>query len=140
MSVYLKAESADYELSGPQVWPKTTAYETVDRYIFRRPELAYLRALRLIRTGPMSPTFIRIRISREYKNGSRSKVETIGAFVHRVDPDLQPTEDVAAFLRELRQVLYRVLPDRPQPTVSIRLRFFNPHTKKAVTSFQERWL
>jgi hypothetical protein len=140
MSIYLQTAEEDYAYSGPAVWPKTTAYETVDRYIFRRPELAYLKAVRILQEERPSPNFIRVRISREFKNGSRKKVETIGAFVHRMDPDHDLTEDITTFLKELRQVLYRILPDSSQPNLIVRLRFINPQSKQKIASFQERWL
>lgn len=36
----------DLQYSGPHVWPRLEALLTVDRFIFRRPEIAYLAARR----------------------------------------------------------------------------------------------
>lgn len=129
----------DLALSGPKVWPRLCADEAVDRFIFRRPEIGYLRARRkILAYGPNELTTVNVKVSREWQNGPRRQRETIGGFTHQILPN--PLEDVQQFLRELRPILIRRLPDKPLPGISVYLRFINPDIKKPIATFQEKWL
>ena len=129
-----------YQFSGPHVWPKTSGYQAVDRYIFRRPELAYLMARDTYLKEQYGARKIRavIREKRKTKHGYRTK--QIGAFHHVINkPDTE--EDVRTFLVELRRTLYRLLPDNMFPALRIVIAFYPENNNRdALEIFTERWL
>jgi hypothetical protein len=144
MSTYATATPEDFEVSGPEVWPNITAYHPVDRYIHRRPELAYLQFMRTIITfrkenGMPEPTFIRYTIQRIDTSEKRKRHERLGVLGHIILSE--PKEDVRAFLKNLRRFLQRGMPTIPLPNNTILLRFQDPEILKGPQkTFQEKWL
>jgi hypothetical protein len=126
------------ELSGPAVWPSLTAYECVDRYIFRRPEIAYLRAIRKT-DAPKIRCRIRVMTKSLGKRGMLR--EKVGEVIHeRISGE---RGDVTSFLRSLRFEMKRSLPEIPIPGMAIALEFDalkEGGDKNAIAYFTAPWL
>jgi len=118
----------------------------VDRYIFRRPELAYLIARRRIadireKSGSKEPQkLMGVRFRRVYWDGGRHDRKGGQKFGHLIDHK-EPLQDVQRFLENLRINLRRYMPDNPLYNCSMQLRFFDWDNKnEEVLSWQEKWL
>lgn len=136
-------QSEDLRFSGPSVWPKLSADHAWDRYIFRRPELAYLESMRRAssqrtRKGLLPDlSTIRVRIQRIRRQEKKEVVVCSTSFFHTVlDEKL---EDVRTFLKELRGMMARTLPDAPALDSSVIVRFEDPDDGTYLTSFKEKW-
>lgn len=148
ISLYAKMLPSDYELSGPKIWPSIIAEEAWDRYIFRRPELGYLKAKREIdkdrRQSRREPAeYVQIRILRSYHDGNsrgprRRQLHKWNRLINRDDT----VADVRDFLEQLRHLLSRCMPDRPLPDCQVWLQFTDPAGSPArvVGSWQETWI
>ena len=142
----------DMELSGPHVWPVIIADEAADRYIFRRPELGYLVALRRMKAHrseigeEKEVETVRIRINRLYKTtkrkgikGKKSISKTVRVFHHIRRED--PTEDVVFFLEALRIHLRRTMKNQPLTNCSVSVVFDDTMAKKnSVLSTCSEWI
>lgn len=144
--LYLQLPPEEIALSGPHVWPKITADRAVDRFIFRRPELAYLTAKRRMiehRTElgqDPYPILMGVRYRRVYYSGGRREKNSMRRFGHNIDHD-DPEKDVREFLENLRRILVRYMPDQILVNCSVQLRFFDYDNKeKELLAWQERWL
>lgn len=139
----------DFEFSGPEIWPCVSAQDAWDRYIHRRPELAYLRAKRELnksrsRAKEDLAEYIEIRMAYgHYQNGSRQKWEQLQKWSRLINRD-DESADVREFLDQLRDLLKRHVPNQPLPDCRISLRFHDPTRGGAnagfLTSWQETWL
>ncbi len=145
-SIYAQVTEAEIALSGPHVWPHMAADYAVDRYIYRRPELAYLIARRRIkairekdgRTEPQQLMGIRFR--RVYWDGGRHDRKGGQKFGHMINHE-EPLQDVRRFLESLRVNLKRYMPDTPLFNCSMQLRFYDWERKNdEVLAWQEKWL
>ena len=144
MSTYSTAAPEDFQSSGPKVWPNITAYEPVDRFIHRRPELAYIQFLRTIedfrrQNGMSSPDVIRFTIQRIDNSEKRKRHERLGVLSHIILEDR--IEDVRALLKNMRRFLHRSMPTLPLPNNTVLLRFMDPQIPLGPQkTFQEKWL
>lgn len=136
----------DLEYSGPHVWPKITGERMSDLLIFKRPELAYLEALRRKKrleegSEPDEHILVVIRY-KKYDEGEKklSNVATATQKIwHHIKED--KTEDVRKLLMEMREVFERLMPDDPDPKVGVLILFFiEKRWKQALSSFQSRWI
>lgn len=111
-------------LSGPLVWPRISADQAYDRFIFRRPEIAYLATVRTIRTRVGSePGAVYVRVLRK-RNNQNYKAEAASSFWHVVrKPGEDDQEDVRRFLVELRRELVRMFPEHMDHTLTCQLMF-----------------
>ena len=144
--------SEDLKYSGPHVWPRLDGSLVVDRFIFQRPELAYLGARTLMekmlaehgRNGRGRKRLIRVAVRKETPanagdpSGTRRVGQIIGKFVHAVRSD--KTEDVKMLLEELRNYLYRLAPHDPVPGLSITIDFYVARNTGRSASFRSMWL
>ncbi len=133
------------ELSGPEVWPRISADRQVDLFIFRRPELWYLEALRRMRAreeevGVQPSPLMRVRVGRiKYVE---KKIELVnGRSIHHTIHD-DRLEDVRKLLLEIREALDLVMPSKPRHNIGAKLFFYDPRigTTRALITFQERWI
>lgn len=145
-SIYAQVTEAEIALSGPHVWPQMGADHAVDRYIFRRPELAYLVARRRItevrqKEGREEPQqLMSVHFRRIYWDGGRQDSKGGQRFGHMINHE-QPLDDVRRFLQNLRTNLKRYMPDTPLFNCSMQLRFFDWERKNdQVLAWQEKWL
>jgi hypothetical protein len=135
----------DLELSGPAVWPVMAPDLPVDRYIFQRPELPYRIALRRLAAGrekakkePSDKIWIVVR--RLYFDGARTKSNNIAKLAHIINTE-DELQDVKDFLKDLRRVLKRRMPDKLVLDTSIKLGFFDPDDKvKALIHWSKPWM
>lgn len=139
------------KLSGLHVWPVIIADEAVDRFIFRRPELGYLVALKRVnenreKEGLDPVDCIRIRLFRAYTTQPRKNIKkksirkTIGTF-HQVINHEDKIADVRLFLENLRGMLKRTMPDRPILNLKVSLVYDDTELKKnCVSSHTMEWL
>jgi hypothetical protein len=125
------------EFSGPHVWPKTTVWSIVDRYIHRRPELAYRKAVRKIKETTIEQDDMP-KITITIRSNLKGKTDTMGRFNHYFNEEESDVEDVRRFLQELRLILERLMPDNQCLDCSCIL-FFKQGTQY-LTSFQEAWI
>lgn len=146
MSVYREITEEDLKYSGVHVWPKNMVDFAQDRYIHRRPELAYLVAKRRMiaervkNNEDRDPAFIQIRILRAYKDGGKKRGDYTQKFSHQINYD-DPEEDVREFLDRLRAQLKRCMPDTPLLNCSVVLRFYDlDHKTQQLLSWRARWL
>lgn len=144
--IYEEATEDDFRLSGPIVWPRLIAEKACDRFIFRRPELAYLVSLRRIERQriaaghpqPIKNILIRVILVRHVDK--RRVAEQSRDFWHTIDRD-EPISDVRAFLSRLREVLFRLMPEDADPKLACQIRFLaSTDVKKIVLSFQDKWV
>lgn len=145
-SIYAQVTEMEAALSGPIVWPHMAADHAVDRYIHRRPELAYLLARKRIdeirekdgKTTP--PTLVGVRFRRVYWDGGRHDRKGTQKFGHMINHE-DPLKDVRRFLESLRVNLKRYMPDTPLYNCSMQLMFFDWEKKnEQVLAWQEKWL
>jgi|GEM_PF-4400606 len=136
-------QADDYRYSGPEVWPRLTAETQPDLFIFRRPELAYLEAIRRNRAHdernrlePSPVMTIRVeRLRHRDKKFYRTKIDRV--IRHVIEDDR--TDDVRKLLRTLREVLQMIMPEKPSQECVVRIRFYS-QDHRPVLSFQERWV
>ena len=125
----------EWRRSGPAFWPNMTAYEPADRFIHRRPEIVYQRAVRFTLqniadrpphkrpNAPRIVTYARLR----YYGPHYLRTETLGHFPHTllvVDPE----EDIRRFLEELRTFLLHHAPRTPICGLALELAIKDPIT------------
>jgi hypothetical protein len=140
-------ENKDFlRYSGPEVWPKITAYEACDRFIHRRPEISYLKARSAFLDNPewdgLTILIQQVSKTRNKTNGKLNiSKKTIAKFRYvptRENEEEDIKQDVMNFLETLRNILCRTLPSEPLfekwICVSFKYRF------KYISSFQETWL
>ena len=139
MSIYQEATPEALALSGPHVWPTISATHPIDRFIFRRPELAYLIARRKLDKKRPGADAILIRPALIWHHQGRRKFQAKGKFTHFFLPDGQ--EDVELFLQQLRNYLKFQLGDVSLMGTSIVLRFVDPARSKdaSLKTFQDLW-
>ena len=146
--LYHSQTAEDIALSGPHVWPKIMADHAVDRFIFRRPELAYLVARKRMeerrRRENADPhaELMGVRIHRSYHDGTEHNRGSAGMqrFGHLINHE-SPETDVREFLNDLRRILIRCLPNQPLVNCSVQLRFYDYSAKNdQLLAWQERWL
>lgn len=135
-----------FDHSGPDVWPKMSGYNAWDRFIFRRPEIAYQIAVDAMNETrevdqEEKGTKIAVRVCRQIQRLTGQRKESqVAKFTHNINY-LDKTEDVRDFLEKLRSVLSRHLPDYPLPTSKIFLRFTDPELQNyKLFSWSEDWL
>lgn len=143
---YTNIRPEDLSFSGPKVWPKITAERMSDIFIHRRPELAYLEALRRKAKleGEKDPVpDILVTVSyRMFDNdekmlGTKSKASK--NVWHHIKQDR--TEDVRKLLLELREVLETLLPLEPNPMIGVVVLYScEINWKQALARFQSRWI
>jgi len=146
--VYSNLTEADLELTGPDIWPITSAEHAVDRYIFRRPELAYIVAKKRMiarrkkKNQSLEPEFMGVRFCRLYysdRSGRRDRKGTL-RFGHPIDHS-SAKEDVRNFLIHLRANLIRNLPNKSLINCSLQLRFYDfDFPNDQILAWQEKWL
>ena len=144
MSSRSLAIAEDLALSGPHVWPRIVADRQADIFIFGRPELTYLPALRKLKARIPPEDFIgdkrhvAVRVQRaRYVD---KVVKTVGKarnWWHFVDRD--PEDDVRRLLEKLREVLVKVMPRDAEIGVCVRVEFFDAEWNK-LGSLQRPWL
>lgn len=145
----LEVTTRDWELSGPDVWPRVTCEEIVDRFLTRRIELYYRIARRRIIKERLEagienvPEVIETRcISKSRGSLGKYKMsKKIKSFQHVIEWD-DDREDVIKFLKELRSCLIRFAPKEPSLTTSIQVGFRDGDSRgrKYITSYQDRWI
>jgi hypothetical protein len=139
----------DAGLIGPDVWPSLAADKVVDRYLHRWVEIPYLEAVRMREQelDAIVPDTLEATLGRtlcvhvEMKRGnSRKGWRTIGRFTHTVDT-VDRKADVVAFLRNLKGILSRTMPDSPVFDTSVRLEFKSGSNSagRTLKTHQERW-
>lgn len=144
-NIYAGVVEEDMALSGPHVWPRMTADRAVDRFIHRRPELAYLTAKRRIaedrkkNENQERQALMRVRVSRVFWSESRKHKSSYQKFGHIIDYE-DPEEDVRKFLEKLRFHLKQYMPDSPMLNCSVQIRLYDEGQNEATLSWQERWL
>lgn len=133
-------------MSGPSVWPRIYADHAADRFIFRRPELPYIVAKkRMLEHREQQgveelPQLMGVRFQRVYSDGGRIAHRGMQRFGHPINHD-DPEEDVKDFLKNLRRMLVRSVPDQPLLNCAIQLRFYDFMFKgNQLLSWQEKWL
>lgn len=143
--IFTQLSQKELALSGIHVWPQLAPDQAVDRFIFRRPELAYLlakkRMLHRRKKEKMEiPSLMGVRYRRLYYEGGKTKNTAIQKFGHTINHD-NAEKDVKEFLRDLRRILVRSLPDRPLMNCSVQL-IFHDHGFRTdhILSWQEKWL
>lgn len=132
----------DLRLSGPHVWPDLSAEQTVDRYIQRRPELAYLRALRRVLAGEkgrtdLAPAIQVVSARLRTLPGNRQGQIHLGDFLHLTTLDDRQA-DVRGMLRSLRRLLLRQMP--PEPLLGTRVSLLFRYDDKIMARYQAEWL
>lgn len=132
----------DLPLSGPKVWPKIVAEEQCDLFIFRRPELPYLEALRRKRReeekSPWKSDKIVVDLKRMVYEGK--KLSPFGAstsFWHKIQEN--QVDDVRAYLLELRMSAQKIMPNGPCPSAVLLVAIKNERGKRMIR-FQETWI
>lgn len=133
------------ELSGPHVWPRNTVETAWDRFIIRRPELAYMIAKERIQANreslgiePADSIRTVIFRTRRQPNGP-DEIRSLRKFHHFYLED--PLDDVKQYLEALRLNLVRVMPDKPLTDGGIQLRFDDhPLRKNSIVAWRENWL
>ncbi len=152
MTRHFEPSEPDLRFSGPEFWPKLCADDAVDRFIFRRPELAYLGARR------------RQRMKRAEEGLPRSEPQSVRISIDRIDridvgeekpyrsPQRlytwrhavleRPDEDVRVFLQELHGALGRRMPNRPMLDTSVKLIFYRGcyNRKSQLLAWTQPWL
>lgn len=145
MAIYAISKRADLNLSGPNVWPKLTAELAADRFIFRRPELAYLEGLRRMadarRRDSMDPEvpILLAKVYRIHFKGPKKRFDSISDIMHDVQW-ADRLEDVRRFLSRLRTVLVKHMPDDAALDQGVLVKFIDADTREQAVSFQERWV
>jgi hypothetical protein len=144
--LYSSLTPEDIRLSGPHAWPKIAADHAVDRFIFRRPELAYIvakkRMLERRKKAQLDPhpSLMGVRFRRVYYDGGRRDRKGTQRFGHPINHD-DDQADVREFLVNLRRILNRSVPDQPLVNCSVQLRFYDFAAKTdELLSWQEKWL
>jgi hypothetical protein len=143
-SIYDEALPQDLALSGPEVWPCIVADRAHDRFIFRRPEVAYLIALRrlekkrLAEGRPEPHKYMVVRHMMLTRVDKRRTYSRERIFWHSIDHE-DATSDVRAFLNKLRESLIKVMPDQVLPQALCLLQFMT-QDRKVLLSFQEKWV
>jgi hypothetical protein len=145
--IYSEVTIEDMAYSGPHVWPKIAGDSAYDRFIFRRPELAYLQAIRKMnekrkqKKAELNPMLIGIRLRRIYYEGGRQGSGTTAQrFGHEINWE-NPTKDVRSFLVQLRHMLTRCMPDQPLLNCALQLRFYDYDDKRnVIMTWQDRWI
>ena len=134
----------DLALSGPHVWPKITAERQADIFIFSRPELTYLPALRKLRaeTPPEElrgdRRHVKVRVQRaRYVDKTVQLTGNAKSWWHFVLKD--PEEDVRKLLGDLRAVLVNMMPHDAEIGLCVRVEFFDTTSRK-IASLQRPWL
>lgn len=145
-TLYAALKPEDMALTGPDVWPKIMADHAVDRFIFRRPELAYIIAKKRMvekrKKKQMDPEagLMGIRLRRIYYLGGKREEKWMQRWGHQIIHE-DEREDIKRFLEDLRRILNRTMPDKPLVNCSIQLRFYDFDAKTdELLSWQERWL
>lgn len=151
MSIYRNATERDWELSGPDFWPRITSEVPVDRFIIGRPEIAYRlarRRMEKIRENEQrdtEPEYIGIRIFRQYevddkKGKPKRKAKSLHRFSHQINRE-DDSEDVREFLSRLRSMLLKCMPDQTTSNCWAQLRFHDRERPAfQLLLFQKRWL
>ena len=138
MSIYVKALPEHVALSGPVIWPHLSGELAVNRFIHRRPELAYHYAMDKIREDGSGQTSIRVKIFRVHHDRGR-KTKVVGRFHFHAAYDT-PLEDTRIFLETLRRFLRVHVTVTPTLKFSIVLRFHHPLNHELIKSFQQPWI
>lgn len=142
--IYTEESIRDIEsgLSGPSVWPKLTGEEQVDLFIFRRPELCYLEALRRIDIRGEPRKVVHIHVRRMITEGKKTTFMRASAKVRTIIPHVvleDREDDVREFLREIRKSIKSIMPDKPDHRLTLGLIMYSSnHTR--IVSTQERWV
>lgn len=133
-------------LSGPSVWPSTSAETAWDRCIHRRPELRYLLARqrqdgrretkKLGSAGTMEIVILQVG-GRSARTKKRMET-TVGRFHHPINGSNRKA-DVQSFLVELRNSLRRRMPREASFGRGIRLQFKDKDVGH-LADFREEWL
>jgi len=137
--------------SGFKTWPRTIQDSPHARIFGRWPELSYLYARdELSRTDPgwISPrdhVHIRLEVGRIKQSGNKNgrSWEPLRTFDHyMLEEDLQ--KDATSFNRALYRNLKESMPDKANPRIRLRIRYFtptstriDPETKRRVS---RQWL
>ena len=136
----------DVVLSGPHVWPNIDASLPIDRFIHRRPELAYLVAKKRMHKARRKKglkddaPLINVRFRRNYWERGRIERNAGHKFGHMIDYD-DEIMDVKQFLQNLRRNVNRYMPNKPLFNCSLQLLFFDYQFKnEQLLSWQEKWL
>lgn len=147
MSIFTPYEQKMLRLSGPEFWPTLSAELAQDRYIFGRPELKYLSALKqlemTVQSTEVHHDHIRVVI-RERDRGKNTRF-TKRQFDHYIFDD-DPAHDVKAFLKALRKNLMISMPQK-QSRINSQVQtcfYAQPKTSGVgrvyLTSYQAIWL
>jgi hypothetical protein len=139
MSLYTNATKEDLKYSGPNVWPRLTADEQVDLFIFGRPELGYMSAIRKIESSGIKPNQIRVTAYRfRYEGKKLASTGTRRSFWHDIEDDKE--EDVRSFLRKLRNSLSSIMPREPSLDSVVKICFYREDSGECVGNLQGRWV
>lgn len=142
--IYNDVKEEDLALSGPHVWPYLLADEAVDRFIFKRPEIAYRLALKRAdsnraKKGSEPLKMMTIEIRRMWWNGGKQETKKAGRFGHMINRQ-DPLQDVKNLLEILRIQVKRSMPNRPLLNCSLQLKFKDTEENEHLLAWQEKWL
>jgi len=139
-----KVNQTEIELSGSKYWPKDISiFSHASRYLFRRPEIAFLRARHRLMREDREDNRMTIRIEQvsyytKQGGAKRRKGDTLGTIIHTVLRN-NPEQDVRNFLKELHHRLSSVLPLHPVFEIRVRLRM-ECRSNNSIGYFTERWI
>lgn len=129
---------AELTFSGPDVWPRLTGEEMVDLWIFKRPELIYLKAMKLSRENKGTGRFTVIIQKFERKKGKWAPGKIKTKFVWEAPKEGASKFDVSRILERMRELVRKIMPREPDPEVAISLKI--KEGPKVLAARQEVWL